>query len=62
MNEFIASCNAQTEYCGEFTHQGSKWCLNIFAVDDADAFVKAQSVRDSFVILGVLDSVVELPL
>lgn len=62
VTDHVAGWKAQTEYCGEFTHQGNKWCLNIFAVDDADAMVKAQSVRDTFVILGCLDCVIEVPL
>ena len=52
----IAAWKAQTEYCGEFTHNGSKWCLNFFAVDDADAEAKVQSIRQSMVVLGRLEA------
>lgn len=50
----ISAWNAQTEYCGEFLHNGVKWALNFYAVDEADAIARAQSIRDSFTLLGEL--------
>lgn len=48
----IAAWNAQTEYAGEYTHAGSRWALNFFAVDDADAAAKLESIKVSAVVLG----------
>lgn len=52
MEQHVAAWNATKEYPGEFTHNGVRWALNIHAVDAADAERKAQSVRDSFRIVG----------
>ena len=46
------------EYCGEYLHNGKIWALNIFADDDQDARKRLASIRDSFVILGELESIV----
>ena len=54
-NKHIAGWKAQTEYVGEYTHNGGRWAMNFFAVDDADAQEKLQSIKNSLVILGVLD-------
>ncbi|KRC36262.1 hypothetical protein [Acidovorax sp. Root219] len=52
MNAQIAGWNAQTEYAGEYTHAGSRWGINFFAVDDADAAQKLDSIKRSAVLLG----------
>lgn len=56
----IAGWKAQTEYCGEYLHHGRKWAVNFFAVDDADALAKLQSIKDSLVIVGRLKGVIDV--
>lgn len=56
--QHLSAWKARTLYCGEFIHDGGKWALDIFAVDAADAERKAQSVRNTFRILGSLEGVV----
>lgn len=56
----IAAWKAQTEYCGEFLHNGVKWALNFYAVDEDDAIAKAQSIRDGFTLLGELKETIPL--
>ncbi|RUR68664.1 hypothetical protein EJP67_16500 [Variovorax guangxiensis] len=55
MAPFIEALRAQTEYCAEFRHAGSTWALNFFAVDDADAAAKVQSIKTNLVLLGRLE-------
>ena len=57
-NKHIAGWKAQTEYACEFTHNGSKWATSFFAVDDADALAKLESIKQSLVILGKIDCVI----
>lgn len=45
---------ANTEYCLQYRHGGKLWALNFFAVDDADAARKVQSLRESLELLGPL--------
>lgn len=52
MEKHIAAWKAQTPYPVEFMHNGSKWCLTIYAIDDADAEAKVQSLRNSAVLIG----------
>lgn len=60
MEEHIAGWKAQTEYACEFEHGGLKWATSIFAVDDADADAKVQSLKESVVLLGQIDAVFEV--
>lgn len=46
---------ATTEYCLEYMHNGTKWCLNFFAEDEEDAAKKVLSLRESLVLLGRLE-------
>lgn len=46
--------DAQTEFCAEYTHNGSAWGLNFFAVDQEDAALKIESIRESLRMLGQL--------
>ena len=57
-NKYIEGWKAQTEYAGEYTHNGQKWALNFYAVDDADAAVRAQEIRDTFAVLGAIHGVI----
>lgn len=57
-NEHIEGWKAQTEYACEYLHHDQKWCLNFFAVDDEDAAEKVESIKQSLVIVGVIDSVI----
>lgn len=57
-NRFIEGWKAQTEYVCEYDYGGQKWALNIFAVDDADAQLRMQCIRDSFQVLGKLEGVI----
>lgn len=57
-NEYIEGWKAQTEYAGEYTYFGRKWCLNFFAIDDADALVRLQNIKDTLVILGPIEGTI----
>lgn len=46
--------DAQTEYVLEYRHGGHAWATHFFAVDDADAQAKVESVRESLVLKGRL--------
>lgn len=52
MKEQIRGWNAQTFYALEYEHDGSKWALNFYAVDDEDAQAKVESLKKSLVLLG----------
>ncbi|WP_131421501.1 hypothetical protein [Comamonas thiooxydans] len=52
MEKNISAWKAQTPYPVEFTHNGSKWCLTIYAIDDEDAEAKVQSLRNSATLIG----------
>lgn len=54
-NAQIEAWKAQTEYACEYMHHGKKWCASFFAVDDADAVVKLESIKQSLVILGPIE-------
>ena len=55
MKDHIRGWNAQTLYALEYEHDGSKWALNFYAVDDADAAAKVESLKKSLVLLGRSD-------
>lgn len=57
-NKHIAAWNAQTEYACEYMHNGSKWCTSFFAIDDQDAAMKLQSIKDSLEVVGVIHMVI----
>ncbi len=46
------------EYCGEYTHGGERWALNIFADSEEDAEKRAEEIRSSFRVLGKLECVI----
>ena len=46
---------ATTEYCLEYTHNGTRWAMNFFAEDAEDAAQKVQSVRNSLTLLGTFE-------
>lgn len=52
MEKNISVWKAQTPYPVEFAHNGSKWCLTIYAIDDEDAEAKVQSLRQSAILVG----------
>lgn len=52
MENLIRGWNAQTLYALEYQHNGSKWALNFYAVDDEDAQKKVESLKESLVLLG----------
>lgn len=52
MEKNISVWKAQTPYPVEFMHNGGKWCLTIYAIDDADAEAKIQSLKESAVLAG----------
>ena len=51
----IDGWKAQTEYAAEYTHQGRRWALNFFAVDDDDAKKKLESIRTSATLAGRIE-------
>ena len=46
------------EYCGEYKHNGETMAMNIYAIDSKDANAHADSIRQSFRVLGRLDCVI----
>ncbi|MBK5203832.1 MAG: hypothetical protein JJD98_00035 [Polaromonas sp.] len=54
-NYHIEAWKAQTEYACEYLHNGQKWAVNFFAIDGADANEKAESIKQSLVILGPIE-------
>ena len=50
---------ANKEYCVEYEHDGGKWSFPLFAIDDADAARKIESIKRSLRLLGPL--VLRLP-
>ncbi len=58
--QHVEGWKAQTEYCAEYEHNGQKWAMNFFAIDDADALEKLESIKTSLVILGRLDGRVKV--
>lgn len=61
-NERIVGWKAHTEYVAEYTHRGSTWALNFFAVDDEDAAAKLASLRASASLLGRLEGHIDVDL
>lgn len=57
-NQHIEGWKAQTQYACEYMHQGRKWALNFFAVDDEDAALKLESIKSSLIVLGVIHEVI----
>jgi len=43
---------ATTEYCAEYSHNGTSWAMNFFAEDDDDAAKKVESIRASLSLYG----------
>ena len=43
----------------EYRHNGSMWGVNFYAEDWADAEAKLQSMKDTLVLCGELDTVIE---
>ena len=62
MHTFLLGESAQTEYCAEYAHGGSRWGLNFYAVDEADAASKLESIKQGLTLLGPLDGRVDWPL
>jgi len=62
MHDSLSGLDAQTEYLAEYRHGGSLWGLNFFAVDDADAARKLESIKQNLVLLGPLAGRVDWPL
>lgn len=60
INEHIEGWRAQTQFACEYKHGGKTWGLEFFAIDAADAEDKLQSIRQSLVILGALDSMIPI--
>lgn len=52
MKKNIEAWKAQTPYPVEYLHNGSRWALTIYAVDDEDAAAKIQSLRASAQLAG----------
>lgn len=59
-NAHIEGWKAQTEYCAEYVHGDSRWGLNFFAVDECDAKLKIESIRNSVHLLGQLEARIPL--
>lgn len=55
LDAHLPGWNAQTEYAGEYTHNGTRWGLNFFAIDAADAAAKLESIKANLVLLGPLE-------
>lgn len=55
MNYFIEGWKAQTEYAAEYSHNGSRWALNFFAIDNEDAKKKLDSLKASVQLLGPIE-------
>lgn len=62
LKKHLNGWNAQSEYCLEYEHEGGKWALNFFAVDDEDAQKKVESIKQSLRLLGRLECVIEVPM
>lgn len=60
MKNQIAAWKAQTEYACEYTHHGQKWATSFFAINDADAALKLESIKKSLVIIGVIDTIIHV--
>lgn len=43
------------EYCGEYKHNGQTMAMNIFAIDGKGASEHAESIRQSFKVIGRLE-------
>jgi hypothetical protein len=54
-NAHIDGWKAQTEYAAEYTHRGSRWALNFFAIDEEDAKKKLENIRSSVQLLGAIE-------
>lgn len=52
---------AETEYCIEYQHDGGTWSFPLFAVDDADAVAKIESIKRSLRLLGPLADRIPCP-
>ena len=46
---------AVTEYSAEHSHNGTRWGMNFFAEDDADAEKKVESICASLSLFGRVD-------
>jgi hypothetical protein len=56
----IDGWKAQTEYAAEYSHRGCRWGLNFFAIDDADAQKRLESIQQSAELLGVVAARISL--
>lgn len=56
----LSAWNAQTEYCAEYEHDGGRWALNFFAIDDEDAKKKIESIKQSLNFCGRLEMTVSV--
>jgi len=61
IKQHISGWSAQTKYAAEYTHKGSAWVLHFYAIDDADAVSKLESIKESLVMLGRVDGVIPFP-
>lgn len=52
MNQKIENWKAQTPFPVEFLHNGGRWALTIYAVDEEDAQKKVESLRQSATLIG----------
>lgn len=59
-NAHIDGWKAQTEYAAEYTHRGSRWALNFFAIDEEDAKKKLESIQSSVRLLGPIEERIPL--
>ncbi len=57
MEKRIQNWKAQTPFQVEFLHNGARWALTIYAVDEEDAKEKVESLRESASLIG--DPIVE---
>ena len=62
MHTLLLGESAQTEYCAEYSHGGSRWGLNFYAIDDEDAAKKLDSIKNGVVLLGPLAQRITWPL
>ncbi len=52
MKQHIESWKAQTPYPVEFLHNGTRWAITLYAIDDEDAEAKVRSMKESARLVG----------
>lgn len=50
------------EYTFQYRHGGISWSLNYFAIDEADALRKLQSIKSNAEFIGEVYASIDLPL